>query len=202
MKRYVKELAIASEAAVTPIDESADFQRDNVFMLYASFCGDVDRTAHATQLSPDEVRALALAGSWDTKLKPIIELRKSQKQDDVERAINRALNFVQAHRMRKILEATIRRISAMTPDELTEATTMRQIGKDGEVIRETLSTRPLADLASALEKCHALTYMALNDTATERKARPEASADDLGASEIHAKLAAAFAKDGKAVSQG
>jgi hypothetical protein len=78
-------------------------------------------------------------------------------------------------------------------------TTTKQIGKNGAIVSESLSTRPLADLASALEKCHALTYMALNDTATERKARPQTSDEDLGASEIHAKLAAAFARDGKAV---
>lgn len=185
---------IAAEAAQQPFDSSLEFKRDNVFLLYASFCGDAERTAYASSLSVDEVRTMAEAEGWNARLRGILELRKSQKPGEVERAINRALNFVQAHRMRLILEATIRRITAMTPEELERATTHKTFDRDGLVVSETLSTRPLADLTAALEKCHSLTYQALSDTATDRKARPELASDEESSGEIHARIAAAFSK--------
>jgi hypothetical protein len=185
---------LIKESAASSIDASVDFHRDDAFLLYASFGADVERTAYAASLTPDQVRAMALEGGWDEKLRSIIQLRKSQRPGDLERAINRSLNYVQAHRMRLILESIIRRISAMSADELRTATTHKTFGRDGEVISETLSTRPLADLTSALEKAQMLSYMALGDSATERKARPQETDDDRTASEIHAALAAAFAK--------
>jgi hypothetical protein len=189
---------IAQEAANTPLDSSLEFRRDNTFLLYASFFGDAAQTAYATDLSLEEVKALAEQGKWDERLKPILDLKKSRKPGDIERGINRSLNLVQAHRMRLILEAMLRRISAMSAIELQRATTHRVLNKEGEIISETLSTRPLADLTAALEKCHTLTYLALSDTASDRKTRPNEADDDLGASEVHAKLAALFAKGSNA----
>lgn len=186
---------IMKEAAQQPLDSSLEFKRDNVFLLYASFCGDAERTAYASSLTAEEVRVMATAEGWDRRLRGILELRKSQKPGDIERGINRALNFVQAHRLRLILESMIRRITAMSPEDLERATTHKTFDRDGTVVSEILSTRPLADLASALEKAHNLTYQALSDTATDRKARPEQGNDEeTTAGEIHARIAAAFSK--------
>ena len=185
----------AEEAAQLPLNASAAFQRDSVYMLYTSFCCDVEKTAFAAGLPVEEVRARAKEERWDEKLRGIIELKKSRKPGAVEKAVNRGINENQAHRLRLVLEAMIQRLTSMTPEELQRYTTHRTFDRTGNIVSETLSTRPLADLAAALEKCHSLTYMALADTASDRKAQPAEAEDDLSAGEIHARLAEAFAKD-------
>ena len=179
----------ADEVAPIPPDV------ENAFLLYAVFCGDVARTAHALNVSPAVVQELARENKWDSKLKPIIELKQSTRAGDVERAVNRALNFVQAHRMRLFLERVIRKLSSMNSSELDSFLFPSVIrGRKGEEKTYiTLTTRSLADLASALEKAHTMTYLALNDTATERKERKEDGNDDATNAELHIKLGQAMA---------
>lgn len=174
--------------------------RGNAFLLYAVFCGDVDRTAHALNVDPELIRNLAVEHGWDKKLKPIIDLKKSSRAGDVERAVNRAMNFVQAHRFRLFLERVLRNISDMTPTELKAfvhpVKSMSESKAAGSAVIQSFSTRALADLASALEKCHTMSYLALNDTATERKERKEEGDEDASASEMHTRLAEAMARAG------
>lgn len=171
---------------------------ENLFLLYATFCGDVARTAHAADLAPELVQGLAAEHGWDKKLKPIIDLKQSTTAGSVERAVNRALNFVQAHRMRLFLERVLKKMAGMSPTDLDSFLFPQVLrGKvENQMVYQTLSTRALADLASALEKCHSMTYLALNDTATERKERKEDGNDDATAVETHLRLAAAMAASG------
>ncbi len=88
--------AIAEEAAIAPLNAGVELDTDNVFLLFASFCGDIEQTAYASSLSIESVQALAAEGKWSDRLRGIIELKKSQKPGAVEKAINRALCFTQA----------------------------------------------------------------------------------------------------------
>lgn len=175
------------------------FDKESAFQLYAVFCGDVDRTAHALDVDAEIVRNLAKAHEWDRKLKPIIDLKASTRAGDVERAINRAINFTQVHRFRMFNERVLRQLTGLAPHTLEAFLfpTRLQRNKlgEGEVL-QVFSTRALADLASALEKCHTMSYLALNDTATERKERKETGDDEASATEMHVKLAAAMAASG------
>src|ERR1035441_4635090 len=81
---------------------------DQVFMLYTAFCGDVQRTAHSSGITPEEVQSLADQYGWPEKIDSIVKLTKGEKPGDVERAVNRAMNFVQAHRCRLFVEAVLR----------------------------------------------------------------------------------------------
>lgn len=184
----------SSDAEVPPLAPDVE----NAFLLYAVFCGDVARTAHALSVSPELVTQLAVEHGWDRKLKPIIDLKASTRAGDVERAVNRAMNFVQAHRMRLFLERVLRQLSGLSITDLGSFLFPIEVkGRQGfEKIHQSLSTRSLADLASALEKCHTMTYLALNDTATERKERKEEGNDDATAAETHIRLAAAMAASG------
>lgn len=180
------------------VPPSGGIDVENAFLLYAVFCGDVARTAHSLDVAPELIRGLAEEHSWDRKLKPIIDLKQSTRAGDVERAVNRALNFVQAHRYRLFLERVLKKLAGMSPTDL-DSFLFPQVLKgraDAQQIYQTLSTRALADLASALEKCHSMTYLALNDTATERKDRKEDGNDDATAAETHLRLAAAMAAAG------
>lgn len=169
--------------------------RENAFMLYAAMCGDLERTAHALNISPVEVLKMADDEKWNDKLKSILELKKSSRPGDIERAINRAMNFVQAHRMRLFLERVIVKLTGMNETELTEYLFTGHSPKDGTPYLK-LSTRALADLMSALEKAHALSYQSLSDTAQDRSKRVE-SDDGKSGGELHAQIAEAMRKVGR-----
>jgi len=173
--------------------------KENAFMLYAVFCGDIPRTAAALGLEDEVVRMLAVENGWDRKLKPIIDLKNSTRAGDVERAINRALNFVDAHRLRAFLARVLKELTGMSYADLQSFIypKLDERGSDGKVVIQKFSTRPLADLASAMEKCQTLTYMALNDTATERRERKDDGDDaEAAASDLHIKLAKAMNEAG------
>jgi len=171
---------------------TGQIDRKNAFLLYATFCGDVEQTAHALGVSPVVVTHAAQLGKWDDQLKTIIGMKKSSRPGDVERAINRAVNFVQAFRMRLFIERVIQKLTGLPDEELDEYLFDVREGKAGSVSKH-VTTRPIADLTSALEKCHALTYLALNDTAQDRSRRQEqADNTEFEAGALHVAIAKAM----------
>ena len=181
-----------------------EIDRENAFNLYSIFVGSAVRTAAALDCPVELIEALAIEHRWDKKIRPLIELKASSRAGDVERAISSAINFSQANRMRVFLERVLRNMTGMSTRDLEAFLFPQEEEGRGDARRlvRKFSTRPLADLASALEKCHAMTYQALGDTATDRKERKEAGGDDdTSAAEMHMKLAAAMnASGGKAIS--
>ena len=176
-----------------PLD--TDIDKENAFLLYATFCGDIVRTAHALNVQPDVVARAAQDGGWNDKLGPILTLKKSTRPGDVERAINRALNFVQAHQMRLFVSRTIHKLTGLSDTEFMGYIFIEDREKEGAKKVAKLSTRAIADLASAMEKCQAMTYQALADTATDRAKRHESEADpEVSAGDMHARIAAAMAQ--------
>jgi hypothetical protein len=193
-----------TDAAIDKTSEQLKIDHDNAFMLYAIFVGDPIRTAHALNTKPELVVALASAHDWDKKLKPIIELHKGARAGDIERAINRAMNFVQARKCQMFFERVLTQLVGMSPSELEAFIFPRtEKGKDdGLIVQQRFTTRSLADMASALEKCHAMTYMALNDTATERTKRGDDEDSDATTASVHLQLAAAIQKSGGRLKEG
>jgi hypothetical protein len=174
-----------------------ELNREQAFQIYSLFAGDAEKTAAALGIEVCHVERVATQEGWADKLAAIIRLKKSGRPGDFERAINAALNFVQAHRLRMFLERQLQKFEAMTDAELASflCKEVETIRKDGvRTVTRTNSTRSLTDYAAALEKAHSLTYLALHDTATDRKAREETQdgRDALGA--IHQELADAMAK--------
>jgi hypothetical protein len=177
------------------IASEIELDRQQVFLLFATFGGDVVRTAHAAGVRPVDVLRVAEAEGWMAKLGPIIELQRSQRPGDVERGVNRALNFAQAHRMRLFLEKILSRVCGMSEGELQDYIFTHREGKGQLPGAKMLSTRALADLATALEKCQAMTYLALQDTANDRTRRKEqVTGDDTDAGALHLKIAQAMAE--------
>lgn len=174
--------------------------RENAFLLYATFCGDVTRTAAA--LHADVVTVLRVVDEehWNSKLTTILELRKSAKPGEVERGINRTMNFVQCHRLRNLVERQVNMLSQMSDEEL-KTWCMSEIvttNKDGSVsVEKKLHTRPFADLATAMEKVQMLSYTALNDTNQERAQRAkDAKEEQPTTMEIHSAIAKAMSEVG------
>lgn len=190
------------------MEGSEPIDRQNAFLLYAAFTGDIERTAFALGVSPVSILKVSEDEGWAAKLRPILELKKSERPGDTERALNRALNFVQAHKMRLFLERVLNLLTGLDDEQIRsyvlKPTTPRPVGRpkkgdDPPTVTLTsasgikVDARPFADLASALEKAHALTYMALGDTASERVKMPQdASKGGEAASDIHARIAAAM----------
>lgn len=184
-----KVLARASKAPQPP----ESFDEEHVFRLFASFSGDVERTAHAAGLMAEDVVQLAESHGWLKRISVLLKLQKSGRPGDAERGVNRSLNFVQADRFRQFLERFLRGVCALSDDELARYCMASEVDKSGTQIFR-LHTRPFADLASAMEKCHAMTYAALSDTATDRKERNEDPDADHTVGGLHMAIANAMAQ--------
>jgi len=135
-----------------------------IFQTYIVLGGDIERTAFAMNLDKETIRDLANAEHWQDKIADWNELRQGDPHE-LRIEINRALHYVQAHRLRSILDKLISRLSAMSEEELMSLLTKR--GKDSSEF----SARPLTDLVKAAETCQLMTQRALGDTAVERPER-------------------------------
>lgn len=182
-------------------DGLPEIDRAQVFLLFSTFAGDVERTAHASGLTPSAVIDLATSQGWNDKLKAILALKRSAAPGDVERGLNRAMNFVQAHRLRLFLDRLLLKLSVMDNEELEE---YFFTGPETKVAfkPKALSTRALADLASAMEKCSVMSYQALADTATDRAGRDEGEGGGDSSGAIHAAIAKAMSEVGRDLSPG
>lgn len=167
--------------------------REQAWLIYCTFAGDCARTAAALNIRAVDVLKMSEEEGWLEKMKPILELKKSGKPQDYERALNRCLNFVIAHRFRLFCERIMNKLMLMGDEEVEDYIFTKASAKDGTPIRA-LSTRALADLASALEKATAMSYAALADSSAERVKRKEDGGEDgASAGDLHTRIAAAMA---------
>ncbi len=150
-----------------------------IFLVYVSFVGDVERAAAALHLDPEVVRTLAEKEGWPAKIAKICLMSKSGKPGDFERATSRALSFVQAHQLRRIIDGILAQLGALSPEELVES--LRVTTKGGTY----MSARFLADLASTMEKAHSLASNALGDTIGERLSREDGDNEEMNVSQLH-----------------
>lgn len=181
-----------------PTGEVSDgFDRENAFMVYCSFSGDVTKAGAALGIEPWKVLRMAEDGQWCDKFAAILKLKKAGKPGDLERMLSRTMNFVQAARTRLFLGRMLKRLFLLTDEELDQYcfATITKTDKDGVTTTEyKLNTRPFADLCSAMEKCHQMTYMALNDSMSERAKRETTEDGAHSAAEIHSAISEAMSK--------
>lgn len=153
-----------------------------IFLVYMSLVGDVEKTAVALDMSPQLVEDLAESEGWRSKVSRLCVLSKGGKPGDYERATNRALNFVQAHQLRGVLSGMISHFSKLTlEDQLNE---LIITNKEGAPVA--VSAKFFAELTTAMEKVQGMTYAALGDTLGERKDRDLSKDGELGADALHA----------------
>jgi hypothetical protein len=197
-----EKLTLALRAVDGDVPDS--FDRKNAFLVYASVSGDEDKAAMALGISHSAMVRLIIEEGWEEKIAGLIRLRKSGNSRQVEKGLNRALNFTQAQRFRMVIERLMRRLSDMSDDELMEYSfqTETSTHKDGTVDEtKRFNARPFADLASAMEKVHTLSYQALADTASERK-KTDDERQGPTSEEIHSTIAGAIAKMNTAAPAG
>ncbi len=158
-----------------------------VFLVFMATVGDVDKTALALDIDPVFVAWLAEQEGWKEKVRRISIMSKGGKPGDWERAQNRALNFVQAHRVRMLIDRLL-----LSLIKMDEASFLKNFQTVVEKNRNSTSARFFADVMSALEKVHTLSYYALGDSVGERMQRSEQEGGDRSAADIHAALIAAL----------
>ena len=99
-----------------------------IFQTGMAFCGDIERTAAATFVSRKVVQALAASERWTEKIAEWNQLREGDPKDP-RIQINRAVNQVQAHRLRAILDKVITYLSTRTEEELANKSTASERGE-------------------------------------------------------------------------
>lgn len=127
----------------------------SVWNAFLTFQGNSVKTAVSTGLSVGDVERMAEEGGWKAK---IASLENSSGTGTSAASVNRAINYVQAHRLRSLLDRVVTEIStdAKTFDEYTQT-----YGKEGAPSGRTV--KPLLELAKAVEVAQGLTQRALGD---------------------------------------
>lgn len=158
-----------------------------VFLVFMATVGDVDKTALALDLDPLFVGWLAEQEGWKEKVRRVSVMAKGGKPGDWERAQNRCLNFIQAHRVRMLIDRLL-----LSLIKMDEAAFLKNFQTVNDKCRNGTSARFFADVMSALEKVHTLSYYALGDSVGERMQRADQEGTDRSAADIHTALIAAL----------
>jgi hypothetical protein len=136
-----------------------------IFQTFLAFSGDVGKTSVALNIDVDTIQNLAASENWAAKISEWTKLREGDPRD-VQVQVNRAVNYVQAHRMRSVIDKIISHLSGKSAEEVIDMLTTQ--GKHGS----SFSSRPLTDLVKAAEACQLMTQRALGDTVAERPETP------------------------------
>jgi hypothetical protein len=190
LRELDKDLSVAREHT------NFEFDVEQAFIVYATLNGDIVKSAAALGITPDRLMQAEVEHDWRKRLGAILRLKETGRPGDVERAVNRACNFAQASRMRTVLDRMVTKLFRMSDEELLDFCfiTATKTVKGIEDSEKKISTRPFADLASALEKVQALSYMALGDSAVERKKREDDDGPAAASTkDIHAMISQAVA---------
>lgn len=132
----------------------ADVDQVRAFMTYAHFNGDANRAALALGLPSDDVETLAALYGWAGRLK---SARGSGSSEGAARSLNRAINFVQAHRIRGMVDQLIQEFSS-SPEKLVAMVTVQSMQKNY------IDTGPFLNLVRAAQVAHEMTYRASGDS--------------------------------------
>lgn len=157
-----------------------------VFIIYMTLVGDIEKTALACDLDPIVVEELARKFSWTDKIKRVSVLSKSDKPGSWEKSCNRALSFAQSHLFRSLIQRVLESLASKDGDQLLACMASTKAGS------VTLSAKLFSDLASAMEKAQHLGYIALGDEVAGREAGATGKDDDLSIESLHASVISAL----------
>lgn len=140
-----------------PRKEELDVSK--IFLAYLVAAGDAVRASQIAQCRPEDVLYLARVELWDSKLAEQAVVKGSSPAESRERTreLNRATNYVQALRLREMVDRTIK---WCYEDEKNILNFAIEIDKQGKKI---FSTKPILELTKAAEVAQTLLYRALGD---------------------------------------
>lgn len=141
-----------------PVKERLDVSK--IFLAYLATCGDVVLAADIAECSISDVLYLAKSELWDIKLAESQRARGGtlDKAKEKGREINRMANYIQATRLRSLIDKTLHWIYE-NPENINKF--CQETNKQGNKF---FSTKPLLDLAKAAESVQSMTYRSLGDS--------------------------------------
>lgn len=157
----ISEIACEADLIAPQREEKGPVDRGTLLLTYLSFLGDADKTAAALHTTVSYVRKEAIAGGWESQVARFVALKQQQGTDALAKELNRTVNYVQAVKLRNLLDRVIQRI---TDEKHTFDDFVRARGKD----QDNFSAKGAVDLVKAIETVHKMTYQALGDSLGER----------------------------------
>jgi len=154
----VNEIQEHSTAELAHRKEELDVSK--IFLAFLHTAGDVTKTAQVADVSIKDVLYLSRVECWAGKLAGAGRAAASSPEDGlkVSQELNRCANYVQAVRLRALIDQTIHWVYE---NEENLGQFLTEVNKQGKKL---FSTKPLLDLTKAAETAHAITYRALGDT--------------------------------------
>jgi hypothetical protein len=132
-----------------------------MFLTYLAFLGDVERTAAALMVDPKRVQEAAAFERWDVKVKHLRSVQSDLGPDEFLRELNRVVNFVQAVRLRSVMDGVLARLQGPDNDldSFLSQTSQHATNRNAKA---------LLDVIKCCEAVHRMTYTALGDVASKR----------------------------------
>ena len=155
-----------------------------IFLTYMNFAGNVDQTAAVLQVDVSVVESLSAAGNWPSKIKELLKLGEGKEPREYKLSINRAIGYVQADRLRRLIDRVLTTISARDDDQILALLTTT--GPKGD----SFSTRPLTDLVKAAAEAQLMTRLALGDVGAGELAEDAKDGSSIALSVMRAMQAA------------
>jgi hypothetical protein len=140
------------------------------YLAYIVLGGDLHQTALACNVDPKFIEAYACKEDWKSRLEATADLcgPGARTPAEVERLLNRTALYVQAQRIRRIIDAVLTEVEeAASGDDKTLLELFTVTTKESVKI----DLKPLTDLTTAALKLSQMASGAMCDTASERVKR-------------------------------
>ncbi len=129
-----------------------------IWEAFCAFSGNTTKVALATNVDVEVVERLAREGNWQSRIQQLDEIGLGN-HPEVQKALNRGINYVQTSRLRSLLDKVIRHLSEGSAEDLIDKLTCETA--HGPQFK----TRCLTDLVKAAEAVQMMSQRALGDVA-------------------------------------
>ena len=147
---------MSESLAIIPVN----LNQAHLFVIWQGLGGDSRVVARATGIRQCVIESLAHDFSWEQLAGGKLGLADRA----LEKEINRVQNYAQAIRLRKILDVAVDKIETEDGGERFK----KLIFSTDQMGNPTMNTKPLVELAKAVETVHNITYRALGDKVAEQ----------------------------------
>lgn len=144
-----------------------------MYLTFIVLEGDTNKTAVACDVAEQLVIEQAQRENWHDRLETTKRLASdSRGPAEIERLLNRAGTYVQAMRLRRIIDVVLNELEQRATNSKSILDAFTFTDKEGN---HRIDLKPIAELAAAAQKLSAVAFSAMSDTAGERLKRLEGS---------------------------
>lgn len=152
------------------------------YLTFIILGGDVEKTAIACEVDAEFIERHAVKEDWRARIEHVSSICSPQTRGpaEIERLINRAALYVQAQRIRRIIDSVVSEIECRLdePDKFDNILDLFMVTNEAGAKR--LDLKPLVDVTQAALKLSQVCLSAMCDTPTERarRVKQDAAAGD------------------------